>query len=198
MSPLLARWPSRPSSWVTVRDRLVGMTDSDANQVAWRQLGVAEQGTDGAEQRAVFADHQADDGAGTDSAGIDGAGIGHPSDLTEVDAAPDDAIDEEPRYRDWRWVEEWRADGDRPAWAPGMTLAIFMALLVAVALLVLTTGLSNVPALAIGVNVVIAAGMAPALWLSRGLPVLRFLAAGAAVGMVGGWICMLIALPHWS
>ncbi|MDQ6656971.1 MAG: DUF2537 domain-containing protein [Actinomycetota bacterium] len=73
-----------------------------------------------------------------------------------------------------------------------------MALLVAVALLVLTTGLCKVPALAIGVNVVIAAGMAPALWLSRGLPVLRFLAGGAAVGMVGGWICILIALPHWT
>jgi hypothetical protein len=45
---------------------------------------------------------------------------------------------------------------------------------------------------------VIAAGIAPALWLSRGLPVLRFLAAGAACGMVGGWICILLALPHWS
>ncbi|MDQ2848961.1 MAG: DUF2537 domain-containing protein [Actinomycetota bacterium] len=167
------------------------MTDSDANQVSWRQLGVAEQGVDGAEQRAVFAEPQPEDGAGVEHP------IGGDVD-NEVDADPDSAIDNEPRYRDWRWVEEWRADGDRPAWAPGITLAIFMALLVAVALLVLTTGLSNVPALAIGVNVVIAAGMAPALWLSRGLPVLRFLAAGAAVGMVAGWICILIALPHWS
>lgn len=107
------------------------------------------------------------------------AGMDHDSDV-EHTGDVDDAIDAEPHYRDWRWVEEWRVDGDRPAWGPGITLAIFMVLLVGVALLV------------------IAAGIAPALWLSRGLPVLRFLAAGAACGMVGGWICILLALPHWS
>ncbi|MGI8416648.1 MAG: DUF2537 domain-containing protein [Nakamurella sp.] len=183
------------------------MTDSDANQVAGQQLGVAEPTADRAEQPAVFAEHLAaaavpQSAADAPQSAAD-ARTDHRSDIdpdctSDIDSDVDHAVDDEPRYRDWRWVEEWRADGDRPAWAPGITLAVFMALLVAVALLVLTTGLSNVPALAIGVNVVIAAGMAPALWLSRGLPVLRFLAAGAAVGMVAGWICILVALPNWS
>jgi hypothetical protein len=109
---------------------------------------------------------------------------GNPADTEDVDA-----------YRDWRWVEEWRAQGERPAWAPGIAVALFIAILVAVALLVLTSGLRDTPWLAIVVNVVIAIGMAPALWLSRGLPVLRFLAAGAAAGLVAGWIWMLLSFP---
>lgn len=138
---------------------------------------------------------------GAHPVGVDAPDAGAESEAPQPDDPHRPAAVElpaEPRFHDWRWVEQWRADGERPAWAPGITLAIFMALLVAVALLVLTSGLSNVPALAIGVNVLIAAGMAPALWLSRGLPVLRFLAGGAAVGMVVGWICILAALPHWS
>lgn len=102
-----------------------------------------------------------------------------------------DADDAEP-YRDWHWVEQWRAERERPAWGPGITLALFVTVLVAVALLVLTSGLSDTPWLAVLVNVVIAVGMAPALWLSRGLPVLRFLAAGAAAGLLVGWISMLL------
>jgi O-antigen ligase len=106
--------------------------------------------------------------------------------------------DEQMHYRDWGWVEEWRAQGEKPAWGPGVALAVFAAVLVAVALIVLTSGLADTPWLAICVNLVVAAGMAPALWLSRALPVLRFLAAGAAGGLVLGWLCMLAIFPHWS
>jgi hypothetical protein len=117
----------------------------------------------------------------------------HTDDTDDTDEADDtDGADDPDSYRDWRWVEQWRAEGAGPAWAPGITLAIFVAVLVAVALLVLTSGLSDTPWLAILVNLVIAAGMAPALWLSRGLPVLRFLAGGGAVGLVAGWIWMLL------
>lgn len=96
------------------------------------------------------------------------------------------------RRRDWGWVEEWRSGDDPPAWGPGLALALFFAALVAVALIVLTSGVVDTPVLAVIINVVIAAGMAPALWLSRTLPVLRFLAGGAAAGLVIGWIWMLI------
>jgi len=106
--------------------------------------------------------------------------------------------DEQMHYRDWGWVEQWRAQGERPAWGPGIAMAAFVATLVAVALFVLTSGLADTPWLAISVNLVVAAGMAPALWLSRALPVLRFLAAGAAGGLVLGWLGMLATLPHWS
>lgn len=95
------------------------------------------------------------------------------------------------RRRDWAWVEEWRAERSAPAWGPGIAVGIFVALIVAVALIVLTSGVSDSPVLAIVFNVVIAAGMAPALWLCRALPVLRFLAAGAAAGILCGWIAML-------
>lgn len=95
------------------------------------------------------------------------------------------------RRRDWDWVEEWRAEKSAPAWGPGIAVGIFVALIVAVALIVLTSGVSDSPVLAIVFNVVIAAGMAPALWLCRSLPVLRFLAAGAAAGILFGWIAML-------
>ncbi|WP_353648701.1 DUF2537 domain-containing protein [Nakamurella sp. A5-74] len=95
------------------------------------------------------------------------------------------------RRRDWAWVEEWRAERSAPAWGPGIAVGIFVALIVAVALIVLTSGVSDSPVLAIVFNVVIAAGMAPALWLCRSLPVLRFLAAGAAAGILFGWIAML-------
>lgn len=108
------------------------------------------------------------------------------------------------RSREWRWVEQWRAERESPAWGPGITVAIFIAALTAVALVVLTQGLAHNGSgangasgggwLAVGVNVVIAGGMAPALWLSRDLPVLRFLAAGAAAGLVAGWIWLLLTM----
>ncbi len=93
---------------------------------------------------------------------------------------------------DWAWVEEWRASGEPAAWAPGVTLAAFAALLVGLAVLVLSYGLSDLPWLAVVANVLVAAGLAPALWLSRRLPVLRFIGAGAAVGVLAGWIGALI------
>lgn len=102
------------------------------------------------------------------------------------------------RGRDWNWVEEARSDGDPPAWGPGIAVGIVVAAIVAVALMVLTSGLVDNPLLAVLINLVIGAGMAPALWLSRSLPVLRFLAGGAAAGLVIGWIWMLATYPGTS
>lgn len=60
---------------------------------------------------------------------------------------------------------------------------------------VLSAGLSDRPIVAVLVNLLVAAGLAPAMWLSRGLPVLRWIAAGAAAGIVAGWISAILMLP---
>lgn len=91
-------------------------------------------------------------------------------------------------HRDWAWVEEWR-DGREPTpWAPGLAVAAFAMLVVGIAIVVLSDGLSGNPVVAVLVNLLVAAGLVPAIWLSRELPVLRWIGLGAAVGVVAGWI----------
>jgi hypothetical protein len=128
-----------------------------------------------------------------------------PIDADPIDADPIDAdpIDHEegsgepPRQAgdDWPWVVEWRAAGEPTPWATGLVLAAFSALVVAVAVWVLSAGLADRPIVAVAVNVLVAAGLAPAMWLSRDLPVLRWIAAGALVGIVAGWVSALLLLP---
>ena len=79
-------------------------------------------------------------------------------------------------------------------WGPGLAVAVFTGFLVASAVYVLCSGLSDKPLVAIGVNVVVVAGLCPALWLSRGLPVLRWIAGGAAAGVLLAWLSVLIFL----
>ncbi|TKV62302.1 DUF2537 domain-containing protein [Nakamurella flava] len=61
-------------------------------------------------------------------------------------------------------------------------------LVVGIAIVVLSDGLSGNPVVAVLVNLLVAAGLVPAIWLSRELPVLRWIGLGAAVGVVAGWI----------
>ena len=96
--------------------------------------------------------------------------------------------------RDWAWVEEWREGGEPMPWGPGLAIAAFTGFLVASAVYVLCSGLSARPLVAIGVNIVVVAGLCPALWLSRGLPVLRWIAGGAAAGVLLAWISVLVFL----
>jgi len=104
---------------------------------------------------------------------------------------PDDTENEP--VRDWAWVEEWRESGEPPAWAPGVAVAVFTGLVVGMAVLVLSKGLASMPWLAVSSNVLVALGLAPALWLSRHLPVLRWISAGAAAGVLIAWIGALIS-----
>ena len=110
-------------------------------------------------------------------------------DLPIVDPAPPE---KEPR--DWAWVEEWRSSGEPVPWGLGVTVAIFTAVLVGSAVFVVSQGLSDRPITAVAVNLAVAGGVAPAIWLSRGLPVLRWLAFGAVVGIVGAWVSALLFL----
>ena len=93
--------------------------------------------------------------------------------------------------QDWKWVEEWRAGGEPTPWGPGLALAAFTALLIGSAVYVIGYGLSDRPVLAVAANVIVAAGLTPALWMSRGLPVLRWVALGGAVGTVIAWLALL-------
>ena len=93
--------------------------------------------------------------------------------------------------QDWKWVEQWRAGGEPTPWGPGLALAGFAALLIGAAVYVIGYGLSDRPVLAVAANVIVAAGLAPALWMSRALPVLRWIALGSAVGTVIAWLCLL-------
>lgn len=95
---------------------------------------------------------------------------------------------------DWAWVEEWRAGGEPVPWGPGLALAGFVTLLVGSAVFVLCDGLADRPIVAIGVNVLVAGGLGPALWLSRSLPVLRWIAGGAVLGVLLAWLSVLIFL----
>jgi hypothetical protein len=96
---------------------------------------------------------------------------------------------------DWRWVEEWRRGGEPTPWGPGLALAVFAGLIIGSAVYVITIGLADNPWVAVAANVVVAAGLSPALWMSRGLPVLRWIALGGAMGTVGAWISVLF-FPH--
>lgn len=150
----------------------------------------------GADRGIVDEQTPVDDGGKSERSIPDPDGI--PDDL---DPGPDDGwIDpaesqfegEEPR--DWAWVEEWRAGGEPVPWGPGLTVAGFALFVVASAVYVLSSGLSDRPLLAIGVNLVVAGGLGPALWLSRGLPVLRWIAGGAVIGVLAAWASVLIFL----
>lgn len=96
---------------------------------------------------------------------------------------------------DWPWVAEWRAGGEPTPWVTGLALAIFAALLVGVAGWVLSAGLSDRPIVAVVVNLLVAGGLAPAIWLSRDLPVLRWIAGGTLAGILCGWTAALLMLP---
>ena len=140
-----------------------------------------------------------------------GGGPLHPAGSTSADAGPADGYSDrssadgvdssdwqepgsETDLTDWAWVEEWRAGREPVPWGPGLGIAGFTLLLVATAVFVLASGLADRPLLAIIVNVAVAAGLCPALWLSRALPVLRWIAGGAAAGVVVAWLCVLIFL----
>ena len=96
---------------------------------------------------------------------------------------------------DWRWVEEWRRGGEPTPWGPGLFLAGFAGLVIGCAVYVISSGLSDSVLLAVVANIVVALGLAPALWMSRALPVLRWVALGGAIGTVVAWISLLF-FPH--
>lgn len=83
--------------------------------------------------------------------------------------------------------------GEPVPWATGLTVAGFVAAVTAIAVVVLSLGLIRVhPLLAVGLNIVAAGGLAPTLWGCRRTPVWRWFVLGAAVGVTGAWLTLVV------
>lgn len=77
-------------------------------------------------------------------------------------------------------------------WATGLTVAAFVAAVIATAIIVLSIGLARVhPLLAAGLNLVAVGGLAPTVWGWRRTPVWRWFVLGGAVGVAGAWVALL-------
>lgn len=81
---------------------------------------------------------------------------------------------------------------DATPWGTGLTVAAFVAAVVATAIVVLSLGMTRVnPLVSIGLNLVAVGGLAPTLWDWRKMPVRRWFVLGAAVGVAVGWTATL-------
>ncbi|ART72191.1 hypothetical protein BTO20_29810 [Mycobacterium dioxanotrophicus] len=84
---------------------------------------------------------------------------------------------------------------DSTPWGTGLTVAGFVAAVLAAAIVVLGLGLTRVhPLLAIGLNMVAVGGLAPTVWGWRHRPVWRWFVLGAGVGVALGWVALLAAV----
>ncbi|WP_370500003.1 DUF2537 domain-containing protein [Mycolicibacterium sp. jd] len=82
---------------------------------------------------------------------------------------------------------------DETPWATGLTVAAFVAAVIATAVVVLSIGLMRVhPLLAAGLNLVAVGGLAPTVWGWRKVPVWRWFVLGAGVGVAGAWVALLV------
>jgi len=81
---------------------------------------------------------------------------------------------------------------DSTPWALGLTVAAFVAAVIAAAVVVLSLGLTRVhPLLAIGLNAVAVGGLAPTVWGWRKKPVWRWFVLGTGVGVAAAWLALL-------
>ncbi len=77
-------------------------------------------------------------------------------------------------------------------WGTGLTVAAFVAAVIAATIIVLSVGLTRVhPLLAVGLNLVAVGGLAPTVWGWRTLPVWRWFVLGAGVGVAVAWAALL-------
>ncbi|TNC28170.1 DUF2537 domain-containing protein [Amycolatopsis alkalitolerans] len=84
--------------------------------------------------------------------------------------------------------------GNEPTpWGTGLVVAGFVATVVITAMLALAAALAEETAgwVVLLAAVVVTAGLAPSLWLARRLPIVRWLALGAAAGCVLAWFGVL-------
>nr|WP_228046243.1 DUF2537 domain-containing protein [Saccharopolyspora sp. HNM0983] len=80
-------------------------------------------------------------------------------------------------------------------WGSGLLVSGIIAALVAVTLVVMTLGLAEVsPVLSVLVNLAVAAGLAPSVWIGRRTPVWRWVAFGTGAGICAAWCALLLGL----
>lgn len=78
-------------------------------------------------------------------------------------------------------------------WGTGLVVSAFIAVVVITAMLALAVTLAAETAdwLVLLASVVVTAGIAPSLWLTRRLPIIRWISLGAAAGVVLSWFGVL-------
>jgi hypothetical protein len=80
-------------------------------------------------------------------------------------------------------------------WATGLTVTALTAVIVGIALFSLSVGLATVGIWPVVLaNLLVAAGLAPSMWLARATPTWRWKAYGAATGVPLTWIAFLLSL----
>ncbi|MEU8897949.1 DUF2537 domain-containing protein [Nocardia sp. NPDC048505] len=80
-------------------------------------------------------------------------------------------------------------------WASGITVTVLVALLTAAAVFSFGDALARVhPLLSIAVNLIAAGGAAPSAWRWRFTPVVRWVVAGVAAGVLLAWFALLLGL----
>jgi hypothetical protein len=84
--------------------------------------------------------------------------------------------------------------GEPTPWLTGLTVSVFIAAVVVVAMLALASTLARETSswVALGASVVVTAGITPSLWLIRRTPILRWAAYGAAGGVLVAWVGVLV------
>ena len=91
------------------------------------------------------------------------------------------------------------AEDEPTPWGTGLTVAGFVAAVVALAIVVLSLGVARVhPLLAVGLNLIAVGGLAPTLWGWRTVPVLRWFVLGGGVGVVAGWLALLSVASQYA
>ncbi|MGH3889658.1 MAG: DUF2537 domain-containing protein [Pseudonocardiaceae bacterium] len=85
--------------------------------------------------------------------------------------------------------------GEPTPWATGLTVTAVTAVIVGIALLSLSQGLATAGVWPVVLaNLLVAAGLAPSMWLARATPIWRWVAYGAAAGVLLTWIALLLSL----
>ncbi|MBV8542451.1 MAG: DUF2537 domain-containing protein [Pseudonocardiales bacterium] len=85
--------------------------------------------------------------------------------------------------------------GEPTPWATGFTVSVVVAAVVVIALLSLSQGLApNGTGIVVLANLLVAAGLAPSMWLGRATPTWRWVAYGTAAGIVAAWVALLLSL----
>lgn len=85
--------------------------------------------------------------------------------------------------------------GEPTPWATGLTVSVLAAPIIVVALLRLSWELApHGTGVVVLANLLAAAGLAPSIWLGRAAPTWRWVAYGAAGGIVFTWIALLLSL----
>ncbi|MGH3451801.1 MAG: DUF2537 domain-containing protein [Haloechinothrix sp.] len=89
-----------------------------------------------------------------------------------------------------------RTPGEPMPWGTGLTVSAFFLAVVLVGMLALSATLARETNgwITVLAAMLVSGGMAPSLWLGRGVPILRWVCFGAAAGLAASWVGLLFVL----